>query len=62
MLFALAGQQPQAVAVLAPEEGNSTVPGVADLPSYGYFPRSGCYALEARWPTGGWRMVFAVGR
>lgn len=27
-----------------------------------YLPRSGCFALEASWPGGQWRAVFAAGR
>jgi hypothetical protein len=27
-----------------------------------YLPAAGCYALEAQWPGGSWRLTFAVGR
>jgi hypothetical protein len=33
-----------------------------EFPSYVYFPRAGCYAIEARWGAGHWRFVLAVGR
>jgi hypothetical protein len=36
--------------------------GYTDFPSYVYVPRSGCYALEAEWADGGWRLVFGLGR
>jgi hypothetical protein len=27
-----------------------------------YLPQAGCYSMEASWPGGQWRMLFAVGR
>ena len=27
-----------------------------------YFPQAGCYAMQASWPGGQWRLLFAVGR
>ena len=33
-----------------------------EFPSELYFPRAGCYELEARWRGGRWRMVFGIGR
>ncbi len=33
-----------------------------EFPFGPYFPRSGCYFLEARWPGGSWKVPFAVGR
>jgi hypothetical protein len=27
-----------------------------------YFPRAGCYRLDAAWPGGGWHFVFSFGR
>lgn len=31
-----------------------------EWPSYLYVPTPGCYALEASWPGGGWRITFAA--
>lgn len=31
-------------------------------PSYVYIPTAGCYYLEAKWPGGHWRIIFAAGR
>jgi hypothetical protein len=42
-----------------PEDPSS---GFKEFPSYVYFPAAGCYFLEARWPGGSWKIVFAVGR
>jgi hypothetical protein len=36
--------------------------GFKEFPSYVYFPAAGCYFLEATWPGGSWRIVFAAGR
>ena len=33
-----------------------------EFPSGLYVPRAGCYYLQARWPGGTWRMIFAAGR
>ncbi|HLJ81359.1 MAG TPA: hypothetical protein VKT52_07740, partial [Ktedonobacterales bacterium] len=27
-----------------------------------YLPAAGCYALQANWPGGSWRVTFAAGR
>jgi hypothetical protein len=36
-------------------------PKTADFPSSVYFPEAGCYAFDAVWPGGSWRVVLAVG-
>jgi hypothetical protein len=36
--------------------------GYKEFPSYLYVPQAGCYALEAEWPDGRWRLVFGLGR
>jgi hypothetical protein len=62
--FALAEGAPTTSAILDPAAPG--VPVITDeplqFPSYAYFPRAGCYSLEARWNDGDWSMVFAVGR
>ena len=40
----------------------ATENGYKEFPSYVYVPRAGCYELEARWDSGGWRLVFGLGR
>lgn len=35
--------------------------GYAEWGSYIFIPIAGCYALEATWPGGQWRMLFAAG-
>jgi hypothetical protein len=37
-------------------------PDMADFPSYAYFPKAGCYLVEASWLGGATRVVLGVGR
>ena len=60
--FELAGAPPATEAVFDPR-----APGIPvqhgqwrEWPSYLYAPVAGCYVLEARWPGGSWRLMFAA--
>src|SRR6266511_4236062 len=37
-------------------------PEMADFPSYAYFPKAGCYFVDAAWPGGATRVFVGVGR
>ena len=37
-------------------------PEMADFPSYAYFPKAGCYFVDAAWPGGAIRVFVGVGR
>jgi hypothetical protein len=37
-------------------------PEMADFPSYAYFPKAGCYFVDAAWPGGTTRVFVGVGR
>lgn len=60
--FEFPGTPPATEVVLYPQ-----VPGIPvqhgqwkEWPSYLYVPVAGCYALEAQWPDGSWRLTFAA--
>jgi hypothetical protein len=38
-----------------------TSDGYKEFPSYLYVPQAGCYAVEAEWTDGRWRLVFGLG-
>lgn len=58
------GAEPAPVAVLDPATAGvpSANGGHNEFPSYVYVPQAGCYALEAHWVGGAWRLVFGLGR
>lgn len=61
----LEGAEAAASATLDPERPGALPDrsnGLKEFPSYVYFPAAGCYFLEASWPGGSWKVVFAVGR
>jgi hypothetical protein len=37
-------------------------PEMADFPSYAYYPKAGCYFVDAAWPGGATRVFVGVGR
>lgn len=52
--------------VLDPQQSNHPAPaageGYAEWGSYLFIPVAGCYQIEATWPGGQWRILFAAGR
>lgn len=52
--------------VLDPQQPDHPVPaggeGYAEWGSYIFIPAAGCYQIEATWPGGLWRILFAAGR
>ena len=65
--FQIGDKAPTTTPVLDPThpgaEYSATNPNqvFANFPSYLFIPHSGCYVLEASWPEGHWRILFAAG-
>lgn len=63
--FQIDEQVPSTSPILDPLPAERHVPNAGswiDWRSYLYIPVAGCYALEAKWPGGHWRITFAAGR
>ncbi len=62
--FQIGDQAPSIAPILNPQAPPipNQPPGWANFPSYLFIPQAGCYALEASWPGGTWRLTFAAGR
>lgn len=64
--FQIGGEPFSTTPVLDPQQPGASAPnepaGWAAFPSYLFIPRAGCYAVEADWPGGMWRLAFAAGR
>jgi hypothetical protein len=54
--------QPTPAPVLDPEAVGTPINQWKDFPSHLFIPTAGCYALEATWPGGQWRITFAAGQ
>ncbi len=62
--FQIGQQNPSTSPVLDPLHSGQQPSAGSGLnwPSYVYIPTAGCYYLEAKWPGGHWRIIFAAGR